>query len=53
MTYEKYQSEGSSRWNVRSISKTGKKKFLRGFRTEAEADFFISQKKMGVKRALI
>jgi hypothetical protein len=53
MKYELYQSPGSSRWNVRSINKAGKAKFLRGFRTKEEAEFFRQSKERGANRKLV
>jgi len=53
MKYELYQSEGSSRWNVRSINKAGKAKFLRGFQTKEQAEFFKLAKESGAKKVLV
>jgi len=53
MNYEIYQSEGSSRWNLRSINRNGKKKFIRGYATKEEAEFALGEKRKGVKRALV
>lgn len=53
MTYEIYQSEGSSRWNLRSINRNGKKKFIRGYATKEAAEFALAEKQKGAKRALV
>jgi bacillopeptidase F (M6 metalloprotease family) len=35
--FEVYQTEGSSRFNLRKVNKNGKGKFMRGYRTVEEA----------------
>lgn len=50
--YEIYQSEGSSRYNVRKVN--GKKKtFIRGYPTYEAARFYVNAQTSGPKKALI
>ena len=52
--WEIYQSEGSSRYNVRSRNiRTGKAKFMRGYKTYEEARSVVDSKAGGSKRVLV
>jgi len=52
-TYEIYQSEGSSRYNVRSVGKNKRAKFIRGYPTYEAARSFVDSKASGPKRKLV
>jgi len=53
VTYEIYQSPGSSRWNLRRVSKNGTPKFIRGYRTKEEAEAARAGKEREYKKALV
>lgn len=51
--YVVYQSEGSARYNLAKVLKSGKRKFIRGFRTLEEAKFVADAKERGGDRRLV
>ncbi len=53
-TYEIYQSEGSSRYNVRTLNvKSKRARFLRGFQTYEAARSFVDVKATPKDRRLV